>query len=239
MNQPEFTVVSLMGLKGSGKSTITEWLEKHRQFLPAAFATPLKELVLQLFPRNLTREVLYGPHEERERVFTDAVRRSLVTEFYSAATYLRLDADGRTTVRELFPEVTPVAAASALYRAFDPFEQTLRSPRTILQTLGTEWGRRLDENAWARALVGDLRKRGAGRYAVSDCRFLNEVTVLAKEFGAKTYWVERGGKREGVGSTHASEPVKAELLGHCAGEIDNTGSEEELRARLETLFPTA
>lgn len=75
-----------------------------------------------------------------------------------------------------------------------------KSPRELLQTLGTEWGRRLvGEQTWLILATGVLLSRGTGMI-VPDVRFENEATWI-RERGGIIIHVQRNIERLG----HESE----------------------------------
>lgn len=81
------------------------------------------------------------------------------------------------------------------------------SPRKILQTLGTEWGRELiDNNIWVnawRTKAMDMTLKGVELIVVDDLRFHNEADVI-KAIGGVVIRVERSSVKYGS-DNHASE----------------------------------
>jgi hypothetical protein len=104
-----------------------------------------------------------------------------------------------------------------------------KSPRHIMQTLGTEWGRNMIDpdiwiNVWRRKLPFDYK-----HIVVDDCRFDNEVQIV-KTLGGVVIKVCRIASDTAV--THASEIVPA----YYDGVIDNEGDIATLRRLVsETL----
>jgi hypothetical protein len=80
-----------------------------------------------------------------------------------------------------------------------------KSPRQLLQTLGTEWGRQLvraDLWVWrARQRIEEAGRAGVPLVAICDVRFANEVAAI-RELGGEVWWVHRPGLGEGQ---HVSE----------------------------------
>lgn len=108
------------------------------------------------------------------------------------------------------------------------------TPRRMMQTLGTEWGRGLDPDFWvqvmeARLSVHDARYSSA-RIVVDDMRFPNEFDAM-RRFGATLVRVDRPG--ESVTPSHASEGA----LDHYefTHTIQNTGSLEDLYTQVDRL----
>lgn len=91
------------------------------------------------------------------------------------------------------------------------------TPRTAMQTLGTEWGRNcihpgLWVNAWKHSIAGKAK------VVVDDCRFPNEAEAV-RELGGAIWRVER----PGVGaSEHASESqqLPMDTLLYNEGDLD-------------------
>lgn len=231
-------VIALAGPKGSGKSTVADWLVKQRGYKSLSLADKLKSLAKQFFPRTLTMEDLYGPSHARERLYSPADKRVAAVELQAAVTWLRLDPDGREALVQLFGEHDPDRnAAPYLTRAFDPAEEAFKSPRTILQRLGTEWGRKVWDEVWLDAVRRTVAADLSARYVIPDCRFPNEAQYLKERLGADIFWVDAGARLAGrPEDRHASEPRREHLIGFCAGEIDNGRTPEDLAVLLPTQF---
>lgn len=75
------------------------------------------------------------------------------------------------------------------------------TPRQLLQTLGTEWGRTLvHPDVWVRATMN--RVAGMGWVVISDCRFDNEAQAV-RAAGGLVIWIDRPGY--GPVNEHESE----------------------------------
>lgn len=109
-----------------------------------------------------------------------------------------------------------------------------KSPRQLLQTLGTEWGRKqVGEGVW----IAIAMRRAAEwpRVVIPDVRYDNEALAIRAR-GGKVFRVVRGGVACLTNETaaHASEAgVSPELID---GEIDNSGSIHALRFRIEAAL---
>jgi hypothetical protein len=106
-----------------------------------------------------------------------------------------------------------------------------KSPRDLLRTLGTEWGRELvREDIWivrARQRIEDASQAGAAIVAVCDVRFPNEVAMV-RELGGQVWWVDRPGVTCGEHvSDRAVGPEDCDLV------VDNSGTVEQLRWRVQ------
>lgn len=87
------------------------------------------------------------------------------------------------------------------------------SYRTLLQTLGTEWGRNLDPDFWLKVLNTKLSNQ-KGDITVSDVRFDNEAELIREKGGVIIHIypsLSDFGKRNNVQYEHQSEkPIRFE-----------------------------
>lgn len=102
-----------------------------------------------------------------------------------------------------------------------------RSPRQLLQTLGTEWGRdmvRPDLWIWrARQRVAEAARLGAEVIAFADVRFPNEAAFIRGELGGQIWWIDRPGCG---GGSHVSENSLG--AADCDRVISNAGDRDSL-----------
>lgn len=110
--------------------------------------------------------------------------------------------------------------------------------RKLMQTLGTEWGRSIDENLWTDIIENDVKELLNSYKAdvkwlkekqpetalparpfiiISDVRFPNEVEMV-RRLGGKVFWVSRVDE---PADGHASEASLT--ISGCDGKIDNNG----------------
>lgn len=86
-----------------------------------------------------------------------------------------------------------------------------RSPRQLMQTLGTEWGRHhIDDDIWLRAAARRIAniKRGwqyVRGIVVTDIRFANEADWLRRSGGCIWHITGRGLPPAGEAAAHSSE----------------------------------
>lgn len=110
-----------------------------------------------------------------------------------------------------------------------------KSPRELLQTLGTEWGREsVHPEIWVRTA---MRRASASRLAViTDCRFTNEAQAI-RQAGGRVWQVRR--RASGLGGQtgrHASEAgIPDELVDL---RIDNNGTLADLEAAVDAAWHT-
>jgi len=102
-----------------------------------------------------------------------------------------------------------------------------KTPRMIMQTLGTEWGRTyVGEDFWAQLAamrIRQLTEFGAS-VVVDDCRYANEAAVI-DALGGEVWKVTRPGLRA---TDHSSE--SSQHLITPKRELTNGGSVDELLA---------
>lgn len=110
-----------------------------------------------------------------------------------------------------------------------------KSPRQLLQTLGTEWGRgTVKDSLWLshfdRRLDKVQQSGHDGHVAVCDLRFDNEAEYI-EGTGGVVWHVHRPGLKRGL---HSSEAGIALRVRHRL--IVNDGTIEELREQVECLL---
>jgi hypothetical protein len=159
---------------------------------------------------------------------------------------------GKNTVAEILTDFRQIAFADPLYQCISTItglpvgrlqdravKEALipwlgKSPRQMLQTLGTEWGRgSVHEEIWIRiALERAKPELAAGRgVVITDVRFDNEAKAII-DAGGEVWRVVRPGWRclDDASASHSSEAGVSDLL--VARIIDNSGSLDALRLQL-------
>lgn len=159
---------------------------------------------------------------------------------------------GKTTAATMIPGAAVVQLADPLYAGLSAMlgipEAMLRdrafkaatlpgigkSPRQLLQTLGTEWGRQaIREDIWLVMLerrIERLADEGVPVVAVADVRFENEADWVRARGGEVWHVYRDVPKIEG----HSSERG---LVLHASDRlIENTGSLDDLRAAIAAGF---
>jgi len=115
-----------------------------------------------------------------------------------------------------------------------PIDDIARTPRELLQTLGTEWGRdRVCDGLWVRILARRLARLDyAPAIVVSDVRFANEAQWI-RDIGGKVWGVVRP-RASAVPAAHASEiGIPPELVDKV---LLNDTDVYALRARVDFLM---
>lgn len=118
-----------------------------------------------------------------------------------------------------------------------PFSPNQVTVRKALQTLGTEWGRDvLGNNIWANLLCARIAEfpnifdpvaTANAVIAISDCRFINEITTVRERFTNVEVWaVIRNAATPQL--SHRSEQEVERMFMMADKIIDNNGSLEDL-----------
>lgn len=155
---------------------------------------------------------------------------------------------GKNTVAEFLTEFTQLAFADPLYECVSTItglpvdrlkdrdvKETVipwlgKSPRQMLQSMGTEWGRdAIHPEIWIRIAM-DRASRHTN-VVVTDVRFDNEAQAIV-DAGGEVWRVARPGWRclADDAASHPSEAGVSDRL--IARIIDNSGSLDDLRAQL-------
>ena len=107
------------------------------------------------------------------------------------------------------------------------FPELNTSPRSLMQTLGTEWGRGIvGTDVWLLLMKKEaesLRKSGAGFLLIDDVRFDNEARWVVEQEGV-VIEVERDGIA--IADAHVSEKGLTSMPSYI---VDNIGDEKALR----------
>ncbi len=201
-------LIGVAGKAGSGKDSFGGRLAERYDGVCIGLADPMKRMMAELF--GFTDTQLYGPSEERNRVdpgFTLSVLLSTSDRFPNGSPGYRLSSLGPRWVQEL--GLRPETAEPALAAWFNACVRQAESvgglsPRYVLQTLGTEWGRAQDPEVWSRLAVktgrillggehtytrhGGLvrvpeKKRPPSLVVITDARFANEITNIRSAGG--------------------------------------------------------
>jgi hypothetical protein len=130
-------IIGIHGAAGSGKDSFADWLVANKSYVKLAFADPMKEFVKLLFPAA-TKDMLWGPSYLRSLYIdtTPAPRMEEVCAYFVEHTVVA--------------EKQKSAVVKLVDWADTIIERKTVSVREILQTLGTEWGRTVDEHLWVR-----------------------------------------------------------------------------------------
>lgn len=104
-----------------------------------------------------------------------------------------------------------------------------KSPRQLLQTIGTEWGRdMIDRDIWVRHLeqrIANMERQGYDLIVVADVRFDNEAEAIRAR-GGQVWQVIRPGADGHFGGHSSERGVSPDLIDRV---IVNAGTPDDLR----------
>lgn len=103
------------------------------------------------------------------------------------------------------------------------------SPRYLMQTLGTEWGRNLDYNFWVNALFSEYQPKV--NWIITDVRFKNEAEII-RQHGGLVIRINRNTEEQ---DNHPSE-TSLDNYAHFNAIIDNNGTLDELHIKLMNVL---
>lgn len=193
-------ILGLSGLAGVGKDTVAEMLVSKYHFCSVAFADPIKRAAMDWW--DFSEEQLWGHSKMRNE--PDKRYSRLVPTFDEGDAF-----------------------EANRYGLEDPMQKQHLTPRYVLQCIGTEIVRSLDEDVWLRyglkvanqllqqpsklnykkniGIVKEKRKEPIIGVVISDCRFTNELEHIRKE-GGKLVRIKRSGAGlVGDAAKHTSE----------------------------------
>lgn len=191
-------IVSFTGPKGSGKDTSADILKDNKIAAGSiSFAGPLKKICCEVFKlhHNLVNDPILKEKPLEQPIVLKAAHfrkiNLLLTDYLSQDEFFYT------------PHSTSIAGLEGI---------ELKTPREILQFIGTEYIRNRVHPDWhlraafSNSTLAKLDENGV--YCVTDARFPNEYTFLAEKFGEDFmgFYVERPEAEEKLAvSTHDSE----------------------------------
>lgn len=110
-----------------------------------------------------------------------------------------------------------------------------KSPRELLQTLGTEWGRNtVRDDIWIQRAMQAARHYS--KVAICDCRFANEAQAVLRAGGAVWQVRRQAAGLAGHAAKHSSEAGIPDRL--VTLRIDNDGTLGDLEAAVDAACAT-
>ncbi len=211
--------IGIAGAAGSGKTTAASYLVKEHGFTLLGFATPLYKLG-DIHSTN--------PEEWHSRVFGWGLDY-LEPLGHSLNTILNFTHDCLDVMNDI-----PVIEGKN---------------RTLLQTLGTEVGRALDENLWTNIFEARVEELGPDAKIVNDnLRFPNEFESLQRlnfynvyletpdEVRSKRYEQEYGIPMNESQLSHASEAYLDDIKDKCDIVYHNIGRIEDIYQYIDDVI---
>lgn len=190
------------GNLGCGKTTAAERVTAIHGFTQVSFADPLKRLGDSAF--TFTFDQLWGPSGFRNAadsryhpVFGTTPEQTHSEEWHWAMD--RLSVEGQPWIQDNILEFTnKIDKAEAFEQLKDWFEWLRKehpslSPRVMLQTLGTEYGRQaLYEDIWVDIGLETSRRLLSGVVTSDELCAINYVERFGLLYGAPSKWVGKG-----------------------------------------------
>jgi hypothetical protein len=248
---------------GSGKDTVASFLHEDFHFARIALADPMKRFCAVVF--NFDPDQLWGESKNAPDLRYDGMTAMPDEEWRWALSRLEARAPEWLEGLGLPPgTLAPLRvwffrlmfeAHGLDYPLCDARPRTVLTPRRALQTLGTEWGRMIDESVWVRRMFADAEKllsapgycyepsvgiveqEGAeppAGVAVPDVRFPNEAEAIRARGSAVLYVDRPNAGLRGGESAHASENAWKMYLTDAV--IPNRGSIDQLRWMTRNVF---
>lgn len=200
-------IIGLSGRKRSGKSTVANVL-KSKGFEALSFAGPLKEIVAQAFGLDM---FLLTDQESKENY--------QLTIYIQPLHILKMCYIANSCYY-------PITDAQTAYAVNNPPTMLIKTPRQLLQVVGTEVFRNcIDKDYWLNAFQAQL-KPGVN-YVSDDARFSNE-RALIKKLGGYTIGIDRPGLVQD--DPHTSEIID---LSDCDFILKNKYTVDILKADVE------
>lgn len=127
-----------------------------------------------------------------------------------------------------------VAALQDRSRKEEPIDWIGSSPRRLLQTLGTDWGRNMiHEEIWVMATM--QRMRPGGDYCIPDVRFVNEAAAI-KARGGVVWSVERSCRSTLSGDAASHESERGIPAEYVDSRIVNNGTLDDLQTTVDATL---
>lgn len=253
-------IIGLLGKAGCGKDTVADYLVQCHGFVKMSLADEMKRFAKKAF--GFTNQQLWGPSKFRNEVdrnFDDLDRWGLaesnLEEYGCDWSYFlfgdQLGPQGYCKLLVWFDDLRADYGPTAA-------NPNLLSPRLVLQTIGTEYGRAIDNSVWIRSTL-DIAQKVLGGYhtysredglyqrvtepprgvVIPDCRFVNEVMGVQLA-GGRIIRIKRPGTQlAAVGiASHASEAEQDSILdGSCDHILIAPEGLNNLTARLDEVIP--
>ena len=147
-------IIVITGKAQSGKDTSAEFITKlitNKGFSVKTypFAKPLKEMCVNIF--GLDQKQCWGSNKEK---------------------------DTKTNIRWGDLPLCSEKLGELLASRFPKTKDDFMTGREVMQILGTEIFRAIDDNCWVRCVVSEIKKDNLDFAIISDARFPNEIEFL-------------------------------------------------------------
>lgn len=109
----------------------------------------------------------------------------------------------------------------------------LKSPREILQIMGTEWFRSIDKDYWLKQTYKKIIASSYDSICITDVRFSNEINFITN-LGGVVIRLERPGYQQTNHVSHTSE-IQLDNF-YFEWKVSNEGTKEELFEKIDILI---
>jgi hypothetical protein len=203
-------IIGVSGNKGSGKSTVSKIL-LDKGFEIRSFAGPLKRIVSEAFGLDM---FLLTDQEAKENTSLSLYIQPLhVLKLCHLANL----------------SYYPLTEAQIAYAVANPPAMLIKSPRHLLQVVGTEVFRQcVDKDYWLNAFKYQLDPNK--NYISDDARFANEQHLI-KDLGGAVIGINRPGLV--TTDSHVSEKID---LSNCDYVLQNDSTLDILEKNVEKTF---
>lgn len=222
------SIILLAGPKNSGKNLAGSILEKHG-YISVSFAFKLKQLISFIY--NLPLQRLLGLNTS-DKVWREQLHSNLSSTKHSIAwstLSINLASQfvfGDTTHSDL---LSYFLSKHLYHKDF--------SPRTLMQTLGTEVFRSINPDCWCSLLFSSLNP--SSNYVITDGRFFNEAIYTKNNDGIILY-LEPINSTNNCNSVHSSEnTIVLKEISHSVIKHDYNRSSLESLLLPYVSVPTA
>lgn len=203
-------IIILSGQAGSGKDTVASFLVKNHGAIAIAQADPMKALGRMVF--DFSEDQLWGPSHRRNA----EDRRYDHAPAWEEAHVQLCSSKVQGWLRNLFEKEDLSAEMLALANWFFYLKDITfnagkpLTPRAMLQTLGTEWGRQQGRDLWSNYAIKTALKLLGGGYKYDRVR----GEYPAKDYAGPTRVVLTDGR-------FRNELINVRAIGGSAIRIDN------------------
>jgi hypothetical protein len=224
MEDKKHNLLVIFGAAGSGKDTAAQIItNEFRSWQAESFAAPLKQMVALALP-EISEESLWGP---------SSLRGTPQPSYPLNVTCVRC---GNLLDPCHVTEGAPDWVHSACENCGAQYPETITA-RLALESLGTEWGRRLNPNIWIWRL---LHLAKSSDLVVTDGRFRNEFNAI-RAAGGKCVLLLRKYQDPGPEAHQSARELYEIPITNFDYVIDNRHSLEYYRSALvvmiNALFP--
>lgn len=223
-------IVLICGAAGSGKDTVAAFLTKNFNGICIAQADPMKRFAAKVFGFN--EHKLWGPSEERNSPQEDLVETYSTKHGWDSA-------ENRVNTYAHWMEDVHQVNYSVQHELLEWFNSVRHAysgggsptPRYVLQTLGTEFGRAISKDMWsnhaiftAELLLGggytydktkglaEVKGAGYDHVVITDGRFRNEI-INVQATGGSVVMIQNPEAGKGPSGGVEGHSSEAELTG--------------------------